>query len=112
MSEVSKDHFKDMATGINHAYFDLNPPMTRADDWWAMRMAVPKQEDAVVCLGRCARQVKADESLAQSRLPGANFVFQAGNIPDMMIMLGQILDAQMERNHLHYDQMSQYREDD
>ena len=112
MSEISKDHFKDMATGINHAYFDLSPAMTRGDDWWTIRLGVEDQSDEVACLGRCARPVKASESLAQSRLPGSNFVVQAGNIPHLMVMLGQILDAQMERNHLHYDKMSQYREDD
>jgi hypothetical protein len=108
MSEVSKDYLHLMAKGITHAYFDLNPPITRGDDWWAMRVDVEGHEDGVACIGRCSG---AAESLAQTSLPGANFVFQAGNVPYMISMLGQVLDAQMERNHLHYDKMSQYQED-
>ena len=109
MTEVAKNHLHDMAKGVTHAYFDLNPPMTRGDDWWAMRLNVKGHEDGIACIGRCSGAV---ESLGQTSLPGANFVFQAGRVPDMIVMLGQLLDAQMERNHLHYDQMSQYREDD
>tara|TARA_R100001463_G_scaffold26335_1_gene61781 strand:- start:622 stop:951 length:330 start_codon:yes stop_codon:yes gene_type:complete len=108
MSDLSQTYFKDKVGEVNNAYFDLSPPLTRGDDWWAMRLNVEGYEDGMFCIGKCYRGV---QRLAEHSLPGANFVFQAGRIPDIMLMLGQAMDSQMSRNELHHDQMSQYQED-
>ena len=93
---------------ITDLYFDMAPPMTRGHDHWAVRLGVKDEEDACTCIGNTASPMIS----AMDVLPNSNFVFRAGDIPNLLNMLGKIMMAQQERDQLHYDKMSTYREDD
>ena len=90
--------YEDKLKEIKSIYLDLSPSGASRHDYWAVRLGVKGTDDACTFIGYSpSPMIKALDVL-----PDANFVFQTGQIPDMLVMLGKIMDAQQEMDNGDY----------